>query len=69
MHYLIEGLSGVEVVADDFIVYGCGEMDEEAIWNHDTKLHHFLRRCEEHHVVLEEGKLKLKLKEVPLLVI
>ena len=59
MHELIEGLQGVEVIADDFLVYG---KNEKA---HDMHLHAFLRRCEERNVVLSDEKLKLKSSEVP----
>ena len=38
MHELIEGLSGIEVVADDFIVIGCGNTIEEATDDHDKVL-------------------------------
>ena len=45
MHQLIEGLSGIEVVADDFIVIGCGNTIEEANSDHDRDLISFLERC------------------------
>ena len=32
MHELIEGLEGIEVVADDFVVIGFGDTMEEAAW-------------------------------------
>ena len=35
LHQLIEGLSGVEVIADDFVVVGFGDNMEDAIQNHD----------------------------------
>jgi len=35
MHEPIEGLSGIKVVADDFIVIGCGSTLEEATVDHD----------------------------------
>lgn len=42
MHELIEGLSGTEVVAGDFIVAGSGDTLEEAVWNHSRNLDAFL---------------------------
>ena len=45
MHELIEGLQGIEVVADDFLVIGCGGSEKEAILNHDNNLTTFLQRC------------------------
>lgn len=65
MHQLIEGLAGVEVVADDFVVYGCGTTNYEAMRDHDKKLQEFLQRCEERNVVLGKEKLQFKLNSVP----
>ena len=45
MHELIEGLSGVEVVADDFVVVGRGETADDAVQDHDTNLEALLQRC------------------------
>ena len=47
MNELIEGLQGVEVIADDFMVVGYGENDDQASQSHDTNLEAFLQRCEE----------------------
>ena len=38
MHEVIEGLTGVEVIADDFFVVGLGDTEEQAIENHDANL-------------------------------
>ena len=38
MHEVIEGLEGVEVVADDFVVVGFGSTEEAAGRNHDIHL-------------------------------
>ena len=38
MHEVIEGLQGVEVVADDFLAVGHGESIEEANRDHDKNL-------------------------------
>ena len=65
MHELIEGLHGIEVVADDFVVVGFGESDAEATRNHDDNLGNFLRRCEERGVVLNAEKFRLRQPEVP----
>ena len=65
MHQLIEGLKGVEVVADDFMVFGCGGSHDEAIADHDNNLKAFLKRCEERNVVLGAEKLQLRQTEVP----
>ena len=42
----MEGLTGVEVIADDFLVCGFGNTNEAAIANHDQNLKDFLRRQE-----------------------
>ena len=47
MHELVEGLTGVEVIADDFLVCGFGDTNEAAIANHDQNLKAFLRRARE----------------------
>lgn len=45
MHELIEGLSGVEVVADDFVVAGLGDTLEEAFHDRNKNLVAFLQWC------------------------
>jgi len=58
-HELIEGLGGVEVVEDDFVVIGFGDTMEEAAANHDKNLCGLLSRCEQHDV-----KLRYSLREI-----
>ena len=65
MHELIEGLTEVEVVADDFEVVGCGQTEESAIYNHDKNLEALLLRCDEWGVWMNADKLKLCMTEVP----
>lgn len=65
MHELIEGLPRLEVVADDFIVIGCGSTVEEATVDHDRVLMAFLERCKEQGVKLNTDKLNLQMTEVP----
>ena len=64
MHELIEGLQGIEVVADDFVVVGYGNTIDEANVDHDKRLHSFLQRCEERGVKLNVDKFKLRQEEV-----
>ena len=45
MHEISEGLDGVEVVADDFLIIGYGKTEEEGLENHDKNLITFLQRC------------------------
>ena len=63
-HELIEGLQGIEVVADDFVVVGYGNTVDEANVDHDKRLHSFLQRCEERGVKLNVDKFKLRQEEV-----
>lgn len=65
MHELIEGLQGVEVIADDFVVVGFGHTHLEAVHDHDQSLMAFLQRCEAQGVVLNTEKFTLRQKEVP----
>ena len=67
MHELIEGLSGTEVVADDFIVASFGDTLEEAFRDHNKNLVAFLQRCSARGVKLAVEKLQLCLEEVPLI--
>ena len=61
----VEGLKGVEVVADDFVVVGFGETEEIAGRDHDQNLHATIQRCLERNLKLNDRKLRLRLKEVP----
>ena len=65
MHELIEGLTGVEVIADDFVVVGYGDSLQAASKDHDKSLSAFLQRCEERGVRLNADKLQLRMREVP----
>ena len=38
MHELIEGLHGVEVMADDFVTVGFGDASDEAVVDHEKNL-------------------------------
>ena len=63
-HEIIEGLEGVQVIADDFLVYGQGDSYEEAIIDHDRNLRRFLDRAQEVNLKLNKHKMKLRLTEV-----
>ena len=67
MHELIEGLSGIEVVADDFVVAGFGDTLEEAFRDYNKNLVAFLQLCSASGVKLAKEKLQLCLEEVPLI--
>ena len=65
MHEAIEGLQGVEVIADDFLVCGFGDTVDEAVKDHDQNLTAFLQRCRELNLTLNLQKIKLRLSRVP----
>ena len=65
MHKLVEGMSGVEVVAHDFIIVGCGTTIEEGTADHDKVLVKSLECCKERGVKLNTDKLNLPQMEVP----
>lgn len=64
MNEIIEGLDGVAVIADDFLVYGCGETQELSNQDHDANLLKFLDRARKVNLKLNRDKLKLKLDRV-----
>jgi len=47
MHELVEGLTGVEVVADNFVVVGQGSTSEVAAQDHEENLKAVLARCKD----------------------
>ena len=65
MNEAIEGLCGVEVIADDFLVCGFGDTVLEAIKDHDQNLTAFLQRCRKLNPTLNPQKVKLRMSEVP----
>ena len=65
MNQIIEGLSHVEVIADDFLICGVGDTAEEAMANHDQNLKAFLDRARERGLKLNPTKIKLRCSSVP----
>ena len=57
---IIEGLKGVETVADDTVVWGEGDTLEEAVIDHDNNFVAFLERCRERNYKLNKSKLRFK---------
>ena len=64
-HEVIEGLPGIHNIADDILIIGQGETEEDAIRDHDENMIRFLKRCQEQNLKLNPEKFKLKLSEVP----
>ena len=65
MNEAVEGLRGVEVIADDFLVCGFGDTVADAVLDHDQNLSAFLDRCRKLNLTLNPQKVKLRLSEVP----
>ena len=64
-HEVLEGLPGIHVIADDILITGQGETQEEALRDHDRNLVALLQRAREVNLKLNPKKLKLRLNEVP----
>ena len=66
IHEVIEGLTGVEVIADNFVVVGRGDTGQIAAQDHDIKnLNALLQRCTERGLMLNPDKIKLRMQKVP----
>ena len=64
MHELIEGLHGIEVIADDFAAVSFGDTFAEASRDHDKNLKAFLHRCEDRGIRSNMDKVQLRKQEV-----
>ena len=58
MHEFIEGLHGVEVMADDFIIAGFGDTKEEAYKSLEQNKRFFFTTCREWNLKLNRDKVK-----------
>ncbi|KAJ8371210.1 hypothetical protein SKAU_G00112380 [Synaphobranchus kaupii] len=63
-HELLEGLEGVEPIADDILVVGCGDSEDEACKDHDAKLVALLHRWRQVKLWLSVKKLQFRVSEV-----
>ena len=63
LNQALEGL-GVRTIADDIIVFGVGDTDDEAVVDHDRKFLTLLERCRQRHVKLNKDKMKFKLRQL-----
>lgn len=61
----LSGLDGVEVVADDILIYGKGQTDEEATQDHNQKLEKLLTRARRVNLKLNKDKCKFLLDTLP----
>ena len=60
----LSGLTGTVTIADDVLVYGCGDTVEEAIRDHDKKFKALLKRCRDRGIRLNKDKIKMHVKSV-----
>ncbi|UYV72155.1 K02A2.6-like [Cordylochernes scorpioides] len=59
LHEVIEGLEGVEVIADDILVFGKGNITEDAIRDHNIKLEQLLMRARERNLKFNKDNIRL----------
>ena len=64
-HEVLDGLPGVEVIADDILVYGSGDTKEQAVLDHDFNLIGVLERAGKCNLKLNKQKMKLRMTKVP----
>ena len=62
---LLSNLEGVDVIADDVLVCGCGDSDNEALRDHDKNLKALLQKARVVNLKLNKDKLQLRLGSVP----
>ncbi|XP_030853177.1 uncharacterized protein K02A2.6-like [Strongylocentrotus purpuratus] len=63
----LDGLDGIECVADDIILFGVGDNREQAEKDHDRKLEALLQRCRDKGIKLNQKKSVLKATSIPFL--
>ena len=56
----LSGLDGVSPVADDILIFGVGDTEDEAIRDHDVKLVKLFERCRQRGIKLNKEKMQLK---------
>ena len=61
----VEGLKGVEVIADDFVIVGYGNTPAEWQADHGRNVRAFFDRCHERNLRLDKNKARLRQLEVP----
>lgn len=60
----LEGLSGQKAIADDILVFGLGDTDEEAFRDHDRHLKGVFNRCQQKGIKLNAEKMQFRQKQV-----
>ena len=65
MHEFVEGLQGVEVIADDFVIAGFGDTTEDAYKSLEQNERSFFTRCREWNLKLNKQKVSRAQTNVP----
>ena len=65
MHEAIEGLQGIEVIADDFLVCGYRDAVDETVTDYYQTLTAFLQRCRMVNLTLNPQRIKLRYSQLP----
>lgn len=64
LYEITHDLEGIQVMADDILVLGIGETEEDAMTNHNKNLENLLKRLDVHNCKLNREKLVLCKKSV-----
>ena len=67
LYSCVGDLPGVVCVADDLMIFGCGDTDQEAQRDHDIKLEKLFQRCKETGIRLNREKMKIRQSSVTFL--
>ena len=60
----LEGLPGQKAIADDILIFGAGDTDQEALDDHDRNLKEVFNRCRQKGIKLNAEKMQLRQKQV-----
>ena len=60
----LAGLNGIKIIADDILIYGCGETTEDAVVDHDKNLRALFERARSCGLRLNLNKLKLRVPKL-----
>ena len=60
----LEGLPGQKAIADDILMFGAGDTDEQALKDHDRNLWEVLNRCWQRGIKLNSEKIQFRQMEV-----
>lgn len=60
----LEGLENISVIADDILICGTGDTEEEADISHDKAILALFQRCRERGIKLNKKKFRFKVKHV-----